>query len=212
MISILEIFTFYWNAVIILCVIVLLAVFYFELKGMKTTKESSESKYENKFIENWMRMNSDFYNQLGILEEVGLKNLIIIIQNDFKKMLDIKYKINVDVNNEFKNEIYSKIDKKVYIEHITNPELKSFMDNPLTWFKPHFMKIRGSLNSENDFKSIRGSQDLFPVFIRLENMIIAEINDNLLFKHSRIESTYESFLIAKNLSRDRPVEGVPGFG
>lgn len=173
-----------------ICGISIVILLYFEIRGMETTNEVTYNKYYYNFMKNWSERNKNYFSLLKTLDRMGLKKALFVIHEDFKNMLDSKYEIDPETINT---------NSSIYMEHISNPVLKIFFDDPILWFEPYLMKFKKTISLDNNISGFKTSHNLYPIFINLEQMIMQEIDDDLKFKTPTIDEQYEEYLKNKGL-------------
>lgn len=190
--SIFPLLSQYWNVTMVLCSFIILLVLYRQIRDMEISHEESNKKHTYEFLENWARMNNEYYNELTTLEKYGAKESIETIHTDFKRMLEIKYNLTMASTFELKS------NNEHYLSYISDPELKKFILDPFEWFKPYYFKAIKFFTDSSYSNGLHGSQILFPPVRNLENRIINEIDPNLHFRFDSIHKDYEKLLYSKN--------------
>ena len=184
-------FSTFWNLAIIICSFILLMVIYFEMKDADTSNEKLNKRYSYHYIEDWKRMNNEYFKELANLDLLRVRKCLTVIHKDFKKMLEIKYNLIFENNNS------SNSKNSQYLSYISNQELREFMLDPNIWFKEYYLDVKRLFDSPSDLNGLIVSKQLFPQILNLETLIIKELNLNLNFKKENIELNYEQYLIQK---------------
>ena len=190
--SLLLTFSAFWNLAIITCSFILLMVLYFEMKDTVTSKEKFNKRYSYNYIENWKRMNNEYFKELNNLNLLRVRKCLTVIHKDFKKMLEIKY------NLIFEKKVTSNSDNSQYLSYISNQELKKFILDPNIWFNQYYLDLKSLFDNPSYSNGIIVSKRLFPQILDLEKMIIKELDFNLNFKKETIDLNYEQYLILKS--------------
>ena len=187
MISILAIFESFWNITIIICLIIVIVIYFIEIQEMKVDEDSPHQKYSNNNIVKLQQSNDKFFNSLRYLGFDGIEKSLLMIHRNFKKMLVAKYNLKIDISADI---VYN---NKLFLNYISNPELKEFMLEPKRWFGPYY-KLVSDFQKSSEIRDLQISEKIFPIFLNLENKILSEIDRTIRFEKIAIDPRYEEFL------------------
>lgn len=188
--SILAIFEYYWYLIIILAMLIILIIFYFETREIEVSSFIPNKKYTNRFQLNLLRSNKDFFERLVSIESYSIKDSFNLIQENFKRMLVIKNKLEFEIKSNKSNNL-------LFVDYISNPELRTFMVDPETWYQPFLDTFRYFFSGSTIIKNHVEAKVIFPLFLKLEDMIHREINNESITKKIKLNEDFERYLINK---------------
>lgn len=186
----------FWNLTIIIIFLFIMLIFILDVNYMKFFQHILTSPEPNVDVESeseiWIRRNKDYYQKLHKIGPDGFKKALLLIQSDFKNLLENKFSLPKSKFDRFAK-------GALYLEYISDPELKEFMKDPLKWFEPYYSPVVNYFVNNNIRKQVKGSQRLYPTFLDLEQKIIKEINGDMNFKNVKINKDYEDLLLNRGL-------------